>query len=129
MCSYLEGYRVIWTGRFKYVRVTDIDNSVESVINMFSFFIGDWMRCLYGEFYFFCSFGNVFTVEEEFCRFRFLVKYFCYMKKFDRYKFEIIVGMLYRGVNGSRSSEEDDVIKDIVLRVSSEFKNVLFNLR
>lgn len=48
LCSHLEGHRVTWTGRFKYVRVTDIDNSAESAINMLPFFIGDWMRCLYG---------------------------------------------------------------------------------
>lgn len=119
----------MWIGCFKYVCVIDIDNSVEFVINMFLFFIGDWMCCFYGEVYFVCSFGNIFMVEEEFCCFKLLVKYFCYIKKFDCYKFEIIVGMLFSsGVDGLCSCEEDDVIKDIVLWVSSEFKSVLFSL-
>nr|XP_044623792.1 LOW QUALITY PROTEIN: wolframin [Equus asinus] len=129
LCSHLEGHRVTWTGRFKYVRVTDIDNSAESAINMLPFFISDWMRCLYGEPYPSCSPGNASTAEEELCRLRLLAKHPCHMKKFDRYKFEITVGMPYRGANGSRSPEEDDVTKDIVLRASSEFKNVLLNLR
>uniref|UniRef100_F7HL14 Wolframin n=1 Tax=Callithrix jacchus TaxID=9483 RepID=F7HL14_CALJA len=130
LCSHLEGHRVTWTGRFKYVRVTDIDNSAESAINMLPFFIGDWMRCLYGEAYPTCRPGNTSTAEEELCRLKLLAKHPCHIKKFDRYKFEITVGMPFSsGTDGSRSREEDDVTKDIVLRASSEFKSVLLSLR
>ncbi|XP_008852019.1 wolframin [Nannospalax galili] len=128
LCSHLEGHRVTWTGRFKYVRVTDIDNSAESAINMLPFFLGDWMRCLYGEAYPSCSPGNTSTAEEELCRLKQLAKHPCHIKKFDRYKFEITVGMPF-GTNGNRGHEEDDITKDIVLRASSEFKDVLLNLR
>lgn len=128
LCSHLEGHRVTWTGRFKYVRVTDIDNSAESAINMLPFVIGDWMRCLYGEAYPACSPGNASTAEEELCRLKRLAKHPCHIKRFDRYKFEITVGMPF-GANGSRGPEEDDVTKDIVLRASSEFKEVLLGLR
>ena len=69
-----------------------------------------------------CSPGNVSTAEEELCRLKLLAKHPCHMKRFDRYKFEITVGMPYSGANGSRGPEEDDVTKDIVLRASSEFK-------
>ncbi|XP_032110042.1 wolframin [Sapajus apella] len=130
LCSHLEGHRVTWTGRFKYVRVTDIDNSAESAINMLPFFIGDWMRCLYGEAYPACSPGNTSTAEEELCRLKLLAKHPCHIKKFDRYKFEITVGMPFSsGADSPRSREEDDVTKDIVLRASSEFKSVLLSLR
>uniref|UniRef100_A0A7N5K6E2 Wolframin ER transmembrane glycoprotein n=1 Tax=Ailuropoda melanoleuca TaxID=9646 RepID=A0A7N5K6E2_AILME len=129
LCSHLEGHRVTWTGRFKYVRVTEIDNSAESAINMLPFFIGDWMRCLYGDAYPACSPGNTSTAEEELCRLKQLAKHPCHIKKFDRYKFEITVGMPYSGTNGSRSPEEDDVTKDIVLRASGEFKDALLGLR
>ncbi|XP_051020803.1 wolframin [Acomys russatus] len=128
LCSHLEGHRVTWTGRFKYVRVTEIDNSAESAINMLPFFLGDWMRCLYGEAYPSCSPGNTSTAEEELCRLKQLAKHPCHIKKFDRYKFEITVGMPF-GTNGNRGHEEDDITKDIVLRASSEFKDVLLNLR
>lgn len=128
LCSHLEGHRVTWTGRFKYVRVTDIDNSAESAINMLPFVVGDWMRCLYGEAYPACSPGNASTAEEELCRLKLLAKHPCHIKKFDRYKFEITVGMPF-GTNGTRGPEEDDVTKDIVLRASSEFKDVLLHLR
>ncbi|XP_014445318.1 wolframin isoform X1 [Tupaia chinensis] len=130
LCSHLEGHRVTWTGRFKYVRVTEIDNSAESAINMLPFFIGDWMRCLYGEAYPSCSPGNTSTAEEELCRLKLLAKHPCHIKKFDRYKFEITVGMPFSSSgNGTRGPEEDDITKDIVLRASSEFKSVLLNLR
>ncbi|KAF7462792.1 wolframin isoform X1 [Marmota monax] len=130
LCSHLEGHRVTWTGRFKYVRVTEIDNSAESAINMFPYFIGDWMRCLYGEAYPSCSPGNTSTAEEELCRLKHLAKHPCHIKKFDRYKFEITVGMPFSSsTNSTRGHEEDDITKDIVLRASSEFKSVLLNLR
>ncbi|XP_027692386.1 wolframin [Vombatus ursinus] len=128
LCSHLEGHRVTWTGRFKYVRVTDIDNSAESAINMLPFFIGDWMRCLYGEAYPNCLPGNISTAEEELCRLKYLAKHECHIKKFDRYKFEITVGMPYSNT-GNKTIEEDDITKDIVLRASSEFRNILLNLR
>ncbi|KAM5158559.1 wolframin [Callospermophilus lateralis] len=130
LCSHLEGHRVTWTGRFKYVRVTEIDNSAESAINMLPYFIGDWMRCLYGEAYPSCSPGNTSTAEEELCRLKHLAKHPCHIKKFDRYKFEITVGMPFSSsTNSTRGHEEDDITKDIVLRASSEFKSVLLNLR
>ncbi|XP_020020729.2 wolframin [Castor canadensis] len=130
LCSHLEGHRVTWTGRFKYVRVTEIDNSAESAINMLPFFVGDWMRCLYGEAYPSCSPGDMATAEEELCRLKQLAKHPCHIKKFDRYKFEITVGVLYSSnPNGTRGHEEDDITKDIVLRASSEFKGVLLSLR
>ena len=72
LCSHLEGHRVTWTGRFKYVRVTEIDNSAESAINMLPLFIGDWMRCLYGETYPLCDPKNVTMEEEELCRLKYL---------------------------------------------------------
>nr|XP_060634025.1 wolframin [Anolis sagrei ordinatus]XP_060634026.1 wolframin [Anolis sagrei ordinatus] len=129
LCSHLEGHRVTWTGRFKYVRVTDIDNSAESAINMLPLFIGDWLRCLYGETYPPCDPKNITLEEEELCQLKYLTKYDCHMKRFDRYKFEITVGMPYNGVNGSKPVEEEDVKKDIVLKASNEFKKVLLNLR
>ncbi|XP_076992474.1 wolframin [Tamandua tetradactyla] len=129
LCSHLEGHRVTWTGRFKYVRVTEIDNSAESAINMLPFFIGDWMRCLYGEAYPSCSPGNISTAEEELCRLKLLAKHPCHIKKFDRYKFEITVGIPYSSPSGPRGPEDDDITKDLVLRASSEFKDVLLHLR
>ncbi|XP_075050662.1 wolframin [Mixophyes fleayi] len=129
LCSHLEGHRVTWTGRFKYVRVTDIDNSAESAVNMLPLLLGDWMRCLYGEVYPACEPQNVTIEEDELCRLKFLSKHTCHMKRFDRYKFEISVGMPLNGKNGNRTLEEDDATKDIVLKASNEFNTVLLSLR
>ncbi|ELK06509.1 wolframin [Pteropus alecto] len=128
LCSHLEGHRVTWTGRFKYVRVTDIDNSAEAAVRVLPLFVGDWVRCLYGEAYPACSPGGASTAEQELCRLKLLAKHPCHIKKFDRYKFEITVGMPF-SANGARGPEEDDVTKDIVLRASGEFKDVLLSLR
>ncbi|XP_077157820.1 wolframin isoform X2 [Paroedura picta] len=129
LCSHLEGHRVTWTGRFKYVRVTDIDNSAESAINMLPFFIGDWLRCLYGETYPVCTPENMTVEEEELCRLKYLTKHTCHMKRFDRFKFEISVGMPLNSMNGNKPKEEEDATKDIVLKASNEFRKVLLNLR
>ncbi|XP_043530159.1 wolframin isoform X1 [Chiloscyllium plagiosum] len=126
LCGHLEGHRVTWTGRFKYVRITEIENSAESAINMLPYFLSDWMRCLYGETYPDCDPKNVTVMEEDLCRLKFLTKHTCHLKRFCRYKFEITVGMPY-GSNGNETLE-DDATKDIVLRASNEFKNVLLNL-
>ncbi|KAJ8382136.1 hypothetical protein SKAU_G00029140 [Synaphobranchus kaupii] len=127
-CSHLEGHRVTWTGRFKYVRVTEIENGAQSVINLLPVFLGDWMRCLYGEAYPACDAQNATLPEEELCRLKFLAKHECHIKRFDRYKFEVTMGMPLdrKGRNGTL--EDDDATKDIVLKASSEFKKVLLNL-
>ncbi|KAM6221798.1 wolframin [Rhynchocyon petersi] len=129
LCSHLEGHRVTWTGRFKYVRVTEIDNSAEAAINMLPFAVGDWLRCLYGEAYPSCDSGGAPTAQQELCRLKQLAKHPCHIKRFDRYKFELTVGMLLGGPDGARGTEEDDVTKDIVLRAGSEFRGVLLGLR
>ncbi|XP_007954501.1 wolframin [Orycteropus afer afer] len=129
LCSHLEGHRVTWTGRFKYVRVTEIDNSAEATINMLPFAVGDWLRCLYGEAYPSCGAGGAPTAEQELCRLKLLAQHRCHIKHWDRYKFELTVGMLRGSTNGTRSAEEDDVTKDIVLRASNEFRAVLLGLR
>lgn len=139
ICSHLEGHRVTWTGRFKYVRVTDIENGPESVINLLPVFMGNWMRCLYGEPYPKCDGGkpspdwvkpaNAPVPEHPLCKLKKLAKNKCHVKRFDRYKFEVTLGMPQeRKTKNGTIVEDEDSTKDIVLRASSEFKSVLLHL-
>ncbi|XP_036439591.1 wolframin [Colossoma macropomum] len=57
-CSHLEGHRVTWTGKFRHVRVAEMENGAQSVINLLPVFMGDWLRCLYGEVYPSCEPNN-----------------------------------------------------------------------
>ncbi|XP_037531771.1 wolframin [Nematolebias whitei] len=138
LCSHLEGHRVTWTGRFKYVRVTDIENGPQSVINLLPVFVGDWMRCLYGEPYPQCDEAKTTAEpyparappqEDPLCKLKKLAKHRCHVKRFDRYKFEVTLGMpLERKTRNGTIIEDEDATKDIVLRASSEFKFVLLHL-
>ncbi|XP_047440828.1 wolframin [Mugil cephalus] len=142
LCSHLEGHRVTWTGRFKYVRVTDIENGPQSVINLLPVFLGNWMRCLYGEPYPLCDEAKNATAakaqplpapapppEDPLCKLRKLAKNECHVKRFDRYKFEVTMGMpLERKTRNGTIIEDEDATKDIVLRASNEFKSVLLHL-
>uniref|UniRef100_A0A3Q2CNR0 Wolfram syndrome 1b (wolframin) n=1 Tax=Cyprinodon variegatus TaxID=28743 RepID=A0A3Q2CNR0_CYPVA len=127
LCSHLEGHRVTWTGRFKYVRVTDIENGPQSVINLLPVFLGNWMRCLYGEPYPVCEDKN--KSADPLCKLKTLAKHECHIKRFDRYKFEVTLGMpLERKTKDGTIIEDEDATKDIVLRASNEFKSVLLHL-
>lgn len=141
LCSHLEGHRVTWTGRFKYVRVTDIENGPHSVINLLPVFVGNWMRCLYGEPYPLCEDPKNATAEPQplpapapppedpLCKLKKLAKHECHIKRFDRYKFEVTMGMpLERKTKNGTIVEDEDATKDIVLRASNEFKSVLLHL-
>ncbi|MED6247438.1 Wolframin, partial [Ataeniobius toweri] len=142
LCSHLEGHRVTWTGRFKYVRVTDIENGPHSVINLLPVFLGNWMRCLYGEPYPVCDEGKKNGAaepqplpapapppENPLCKLKTLAKHECHIKRFDRYKFEVTLGMpLERKTKDGTIVEDEDATKDIVLRASNEFKSVLLHL-
>uniref|UniRef100_A0A3B5KXS4 Uncharacterized protein n=1 Tax=Xiphophorus couchianus TaxID=32473 RepID=A0A3B5KXS4_9TELE len=124
LCSHLEGHRVTWTGRFKYVRVTDIENGPQSTINLFPVFLGNWMRCLYGE-----PYPMSPSQEDPLCKLKTLAKHECHIKRFDRYKFEVTLGMpLERKTKDGTIIEDEDATKDIVLRASNEFKSVLLHL-
>ncbi|XP_054890535.1 wolframin isoform X2 [Poeciliopsis prolifica] len=142
LCSHLEGHRVTWTGRFKYVRVTEIENGPQSTINLFPVFLGNWMRCLYGEPYPVCDEGKQNAAaepqplpapappqEDQLCKLKTLAKHECHVKRFDRYKFEVTLGMpLERKTKDGTIIEDEDATKDIVLRASNEFKSVLLHL-
>ncbi|XP_072295819.1 wolframin isoform X2 [Eucyclogobius newberryi] len=139
LCSHLEGHRVTWAGRFKYVRVTDIENGPQSVINFLPVVVGNWMRCLYGEPYPKCDGpkdasdkprpANAPTPENTLCRLKRLAKNECHVKRFDRYKFEVTLGMPQeRKTKNGTIIEDEDSTKDIVLRASNEFKYVLLHL-
>ncbi|XP_040002827.1 wolframin [Xiphias gladius] len=148
-CSHLHGHRVTWAGRFKHVRVAETENGAQSVINMLPVFMGDWLRCLYGETYPKCEPKNStvtnLTVadlaassasatvslpqllrvqeEEELCQIKALAKHTCHVKRFDSYRFEVTVGMIQGG-----SAEADDPARDMILMASHEFRQVLLNL-
>ncbi|XP_019941679.2 wolframin [Paralichthys olivaceus] len=141
LCSHLEGHHVTWTGRFKYVRVTFIENGPQSVINLLPVFVGNWMRCLYGEPYPLCEDDKNATTEPQplpapapppedpLCKLKKLAKHECHIKRFDRYKFEVTMGMpLERKTKNGMIIEDEDATKDIVLKASSEFKSVLLHL-
>uniref|UniRef100_G3Q170 Wolfram syndrome 1b (wolframin) n=1 Tax=Gasterosteus aculeatus TaxID=69293 RepID=G3Q170_GASAC len=131
LCSHLEGHRVTWTGRFRYVRVTDIENGPQAVINMLPVAVGDWMRCLYGEPYPLCEERNAsaWPQPDALCKLRALAKHECHIKRFDRYKFEVTMGMpLERKTRNGTIVEDEDATKDIVLRASNEFKSMLLHL-
>ncbi|XP_061883260.1 wolframin isoform X2 [Entelurus aequoreus] len=141
-CSHLQGHRVTWTGRFKHVSVAETENGAQSVINMLPVFLGDWLRCLYGQTYPLCEPKNVTVAnltasgatvslpvllqmqeEEELCQIKALAKHTCHVKRFDSYRFQVTVGM-----TRDESVEADDPGRDIVLIASNEFRQVLFNL-
>ncbi|XP_042625662.1 wolframin-like isoform X1 [Cyprinus carpio] len=125
LCSHLEGHRVTWEGQFKYVRVTEIENGVQAVINLLPVFVADWVRCLYGEEYPACEETQPGPAE-PLCQLKALAKHKCYVKLFDYYKFEVIMGMPQKGRNGAQ--DFDDATKDIVLQASNEFCHVLLAL-
>ncbi|XP_033949007.1 wolframin isoform X1 [Pseudochaenichthys georgianus] len=142
LCSHLEGHRVTWTGRFKYVRVTDIENGPQSVVNLLPVFVGNWMRCLYGDPYPLCEQVKNETTEPQplpapappaenpLCKLKKLAKHECHIKRFDRYKFEVTMGMpLERKTRNGTIIEDEDATKDIVLRASNEFKSMLIYLK
>uniref|UniRef100_A0A8C2YW30 Wolframin ER transmembrane glycoprotein n=1 Tax=Cyclopterus lumpus TaxID=8103 RepID=A0A8C2YW30_CYCLU len=113
-CSHLHGHRVTWAGRFKHVRVAETDNGAQSVINMLPVFMGEWLRCLYGETYPKCEPKNM-------CLIKALAKHSCHIKRFDSHRFEVTVGML-------RDGGAEDPTRDVILMASHEFRQVLLNL-
>ncbi|XP_066518198.1 wolframin [Hoplias malabaricus] len=121
-CSHLEGHRVTWTGKFRHVRVAETENGAQTLINMLPVFMGDWLRCLYGEMYPSCEQRNQ-QENERLCRVKAFSRHQCHVKRFDSYRFEVTVG---RPVN--KVGEKDDPAADILLSASHEFQQVLLNL-
>lgn len=147
-CSHLHGHRVTWTGRFRQVRVAETENGARSVINMLPAFMGEWLRCLYGERYPKCEPKNATVAnlpaanqaangtlsaeslkpamlqiqeEQELCQIKALAKKACHIKRYDSYRFEVTVGRIQDG-------GVDDPAMDVILMASHEFRQVLLNL-
>ncbi|CAL8289941.1 unnamed protein product [Arctogadus glacialis] len=144
-CSHLEGHRVTWNGRFKQIRLADLENGPQSFINILPVFMGDWLRCLYGEAYPKCETRNATLVnatlvnstlplegsplmlrmqeEAELCQIKAVAKHSCHVKRFDSFLFEVTVGKIVGEGGGA-----EDPGQDIKLTASHEFKQVLLNL-
>uniref|UniRef100_A0A8K9UP13 Wolframin ER transmembrane glycoprotein n=1 Tax=Oncorhynchus mykiss TaxID=8022 RepID=A0A8K9UP13_ONCMY len=126
-CTHLDGHQVTWTGRFRQVRVAETENGAQSVINLLPVFMGDWLRCLYGE-----TYPKLLGVEEEeLCVIKALAKHTCHVKRYDSYVLEVRdTGNVYVGVG---MPEEDgipeDRARDIKLVASHEFRQVLLRLQ
>ncbi|TWW59393.1 Wolframin [Takifugu flavidus] len=140
-CSHLHGHRVTWTGHFRQVRVAETENGARSVINMLPSFMGEWLRCLYGERYPKCdttvtagqaengttsataSQQGLLQIQEEqeLCQIKALAKKACHIKRYDSYRFDVTVRRIQAGA-------VDDPAMDIVLMASHEFRQVLLNL-
>lgn len=134
LCSHLEGHRVTWTGRFRYVRVTELENGAQALVNMLPGPVADWLRCFYGDEYPPCQepppprpIPADAPPPDPLCRIKPLAKHRCHLKRYDRLKMEVTLGMP-RGETNS-AANEDDATKDIVLRASDEFRAVLLALR
>ncbi|XP_023654114.2 wolframin isoform X1 [Paramormyrops kingsleyae] len=131
LCSHLEGHRVTWTGQVRHVRVAETENGAQSVINLLPVFVGNWMRCLYGEPYPRCDGQNGTAVGaqlpemQELCHLKALAKHECHVKRFDSYKFEVTIAL---PEEHHRAAQRDDPSEDILLRASHEFKPALLNM-
>ncbi|CDQ96001.1 unnamed protein product [Oncorhynchus mykiss] len=98
-CTHLDGHQVTWTGRFRQVRVAETENGAQSVINLLPVFMGDWLRCLYGETYPKCDplrnnstntpDATATQEEEELCVIKALAKHTCHVKRYDSYVLEV----------------------------------------
>ncbi|XP_072528208.1 wolframin [Salminus brasiliensis] len=153
-CSHLEGHRVTWTGKFRHVRVAETENGAQSVINLLPVFMGDWLRCLYGEAYPTCEpqnastpvqnastpvrNGNTFVQVPENVNASVLLqqheeKRLCRIKSVANYKCHVKRFDSYRfevtvGRPVDGIEEQDNPAGDIILSASHEFKQVLLNL-
>uniref|UniRef100_A0A8K9Y1U8 Wolframin ER transmembrane glycoprotein n=1 Tax=Oncorhynchus mykiss TaxID=8022 RepID=A0A8K9Y1U8_ONCMY len=131
-CTHLDGHQVTWTGRFRQVRVAETENGAQSVINLLPVFMGDWLRCLYGETYPKCDplrNNSTNTPDEELCVIKALAKHTCHVKRYDSYVLEV----RDTGNVGVGMPEEDgipeDRARDIKLVASHEFRQVLLRLQ
>uniref|UniRef100_A0A674APL3 Wolframin ER transmembrane glycoprotein n=1 Tax=Salmo trutta TaxID=8032 RepID=A0A674APL3_SALTR len=118
-CTHLDGHQVTWTGRFRQVRVAETENGAQSVINLLPVFMGDWLRCLYGE-----TYPKLLGAEEEeLCVIKALAKHTCHVKRYDSYVLEVGVGM------PEEDGVPEDRARDIKLVASHEFRQVLLRLQ
>uniref|UniRef100_A0A674ARM1 Wolframin ER transmembrane glycoprotein n=1 Tax=Salmo trutta TaxID=8032 RepID=A0A674ARM1_SALTR len=128
-CTHLDGHQVTWTGRFRQVRVAETENGAQSVINLLPVFMGDWLRCLYGETYPKCdplrnnSTNTSTSSMEELCVIKALAKHTCHVKRYDSYVLEVGVGM------PEEDGVPEDRARDIKLVASHEFRQVLLRLQ
>uniref|UniRef100_A0A674ANN9 Wolframin ER transmembrane glycoprotein n=1 Tax=Salmo trutta TaxID=8032 RepID=A0A674ANN9_SALTR len=117
-CTHLDGHQVTWTGRFRQVRVAETENGAQSVINLLPVFMGDWLRCLYGE-----TYPKSTVANEELCVIKALAKHTCHVKRYDSYVLEVGVGM------PEEDGVPEDRARDIKLVASHEFRQVLLRLQ
>ncbi len=122
-CDHLTHVMVSWTGTIKKVVVKSIDNPSEHFVDIFPLFIGNWLKCTYGEEYPTdpdkCAEISSNPTEVEICKLRVQQGIKCHMNNMNRYLFEIWVQMPI----------DADNVHDVRVEARHAFKDVLLGLR
>lgn len=117
-CSHLSNNMVDWSGFVKNVRISKVENGGEAFVNLLPTFLGDWLRCTYGEEYPACD-----TLEDlndrDLCQMYTIQGRKCHMRAMDYYTFDIVVT---KEVNS-------DTTQDISIEAPNSYKNIILRLK
>ena len=122
-CDHLSHMMVSWTGTVKKVVVKNIDNPSEKFVDLFPLFIGNWLKCTYGEEYPTdpekCSEISTNPTKVQICQLRVAQGIKCHMNNMNRYLFEIWVQMPI----------DNDNVHDVRVEARDMFKDVILGLK
>ncbi len=122
-CDHLTHIMVSWTGTVKKVVVKSIDNPSEKFVDIFPLFIGNWLKCTYGEEYptdpEVCANVSSTRTEADICKLRIQQGIKCHMNNMNRYLFEIWVQMPIDKEN----------VHDVRVEARDAFKSVILGLK
>ncbi len=122
-CNHLRYMLVSWTGTVKKVVVKNTDNPSQGFVDLFPLFIGNWLKCTYGEEYpddpENCSQISKNPQEVEICKLHIAQGIKCHMNHMNRYLFEMWVHMPI----------DKDNVHDVRVEARHGFKDVLLGIK
>ncbi|KAK3591125.1 hypothetical protein CHS0354_040188 [Potamilus streckersoni] len=116
-CSQLVGTKVKWSGVFKSVKVTKIDNQVENLLANLPAIVSKPLRCIYGKELGDCNDDTMSENAQRFCILMKSLGHECHLQNHDTYSFEVSVRV---GIDAAQMI--------VILEAGNGFKDTLVAL-
>ena len=118
-CHRIVGNKIAWEGVFQNVKVTGVSNEITKMVDVFPSFIGDPLRCLYGEQYGDCDDESLSENDATYCRLMTSLGHECHLEEHDKYKFAVAVSVADGDRTLTLSADAGDNFREKLLALDS----------
>ena len=118
-CNRIVGTKVAWSGVFENVKVTGVSNEIAKMVDVFPGFIGNPLRCLYGQYYGDCNDESMSENDVAYCQLMTSLGNECHLAEHDKFTFAVSVSVSDGDRTLSLSADAGNHFRETLLALES----------